>query len=106
MIYPSVNKHFRLFLPLLLTVFSFSQLGAAPNAQEILGRFEPIQSGVDYDQPTQAQSAEAELESIKIGAAVGYQITNANGEILRQFMDTNGDQSVDRWSYFLSLIHI
>ena len=105
MIYPSVNKHFR-FLPLLLTVFTFSQLGAAPNAQEILGRFEPVQSGVDYDQPTQAQSADAQLESIKIGAAVGYQITNANGEILRQFMDTNGDQSVDRWSYFKSGVEV
>ena len=106
MVYPSVNKRFRLLLPLLLTVISFTTLTAAPNAQEILERFEPIQSGVDYDQPTQAQAAEAELESIKIGSAVGYQIANANGEILRQFMDTNGDQSVDRWSYFKSGVEV
>ena len=77
MVYPSVNKCFRLLLPLMLTVISFSTLTAAPNAQEILERFEPIQSGVDYDQPTQAQAAEAELESIKIGSA-GPRSSNSN----------------------------
>lgn len=79
---------------------------AAPTAQETLERFKPIQPDVDYDQPTAAQTAEAKIESVKLGNAVGYQVTNANGEILRQFMDTNGDQSVDRWSYFKSGVEV
>jgi len=82
------------------------QLLAAPTAQETLERFKPIQSNVDYDQPAAAQAAEAKIESIRVGDAVGYEITSANGQTLRQFMDTNGDQSVDRWSYFKSGVEV
>ncbi len=91
---------------LAMTATSLLPLHAAPTAQETLSRFKPIQSGVDYDQPTAAQAAEAMIESIKVGDSVGYQVSSANGEILRQFMDTNGDQSVDRWSYFKSGVEV
>ena len=91
---------------LAMTATSLLPLHAAPTARETLSRFKPIQSGVDYDQPTAAQAAEAMIESIKVGDSVGYQVSSANGEILRQFMDTNGDQSVDRWSYFKSGVEV
>ena len=91
---------------LAMTATSLLPLHAAPTARETLSRFKPIQSGVDYDQPTAAQAAEARIESIKVGDSVGYQVSSANGEILRQFMDTNGDQSVDRWSYFKSGVEV
>lgn len=109
--YRTAKKHLQqrialLLLALLLVVSCLGQLHAAPSAQETLERFKPIQAGVDYDRPTEAQAAEAQIEAIKIGNAVGYQITNANGQILRQFMDTNGDQSVDRWSYFKSGVEV
>lgn len=106
MISRSAKNQFWLLPPLLLTVLIFRQVHAAPTAQETLDRFKPIQAGVDYDRPTAAQAAEAKIESIKIGPAVGYQITAANGQVLRQFMDTNGDQSVDRWSYFKSGVEV
>ena len=103
---PATKRHLRHLLPLVLAVCSTCQLVAAPSALETLERFKPIQPNVDYDQPTAAQAAEAKIESIRIGDAVGYEITNANGQTLRQFMDTNGDQSVDRWSYFKSGVEV
>ncbi len=106
MINRSANLCSWMLLTLVTTMLQANRLSAAPTAQETLARFKPIQSGVDYDQPTQTQAAEAKIESIKLGTAVGYQITGANGQILRQFMDTNGDQSVDRWSYFKSGVEV
>ena len=103
---PTVKRHLRHLLPLVLAACSTCQLFAAPTAQETLERFKPIQPNVDYDQPTAAQAAEAKIESIRVGDAVGYEITSANGQTLRQFMDTNGDQSVDRWSYFKSGVEV
>ena len=100
--FPAVKRHLYHLLPLALAVCGTCQLAAAPTALETLERFKPIQPNVDYDQPTAAQAAQAKIESIRIGDAVGYEVTSANGQTLRQFMDTNGDQSVDRWSYFKS----
>ena len=73
---------------------------AAPSVEETLQRFKPTQADVDFDQPNDQQAAQAELKSVREGSAVGWIVRDAGNQILRKFLDTNGDTKVDRWSYF------
>lgn len=73
--------------------------GAAPKAEQAL-QLAPIQKGVEYDTPTGAEVAQCTVTAKRIGGNVGWVVADANGVILRQFLDTNGDNVVDQWRYY------
>ena len=72
---------------------------ATPSAAQAL-RLKPIQEGVDYAQPTPAEAEKCRIEAKRIGGNVGWIVEGPEGLILRRFVDTNGDNVVDQWSYF------
>jgi thiol-disulfide isomerase/thioredoxin len=85
-----------------LLALSGTALGAAPaapTAEQAL-KLAPIQKDIDYDQPTVAEAAKCTIKAEKVDNVTGWVVRDANGGVLREFVDTNGDNVVDRWGYF------
>ena len=76
-----------------------SSLAANPSAAQAL-KLTPIQEGVDYDRPTPEEAAKCKISAKKIDGHVGWVVESPEGTILRKFVDTNGDNVVDQWSYY------
>jgi TolA-binding protein len=72
---------------------------AAPTAEQAL-KLSPVQPNIDYDRPSAAEMPKCKIRVEKLGKMVGWIVENPNGVILRRFIDTNGDNVVDQWSYY------
>ena len=87
----------RWFLALGVSLFMAGSVHAAlPSVQDALA-LQPIQKDVQVDRPEAADIAKC---TIKAESKRGLIVRDANGQILRSFSDTNGDGTVDQWSYF------
>ena len=73
--------------------------GATPTAEQALN-LTPVQSGVDYDRPGTQEVGKCKIVAKKINGQVGWIVEGPDGAILRRFVDTNGDNVVDQWSYY------
>ena len=69
---------------------------AGPTAAQILAGYQPVQKDVQIDRPEAAEIAKCTIAIDK----AGYIVRDGNGQMLRNFRDTNGDNTVDQWSYF------
>ena len=72
---------------------------ATPTAQQAL-RLVPVQPDVDYSRPSPEEAAKCTISAKKFDGRVGWVIEDANGVVLRKFLDTDGDNKVDQWCYF------
>lgn len=72
-------------------------LGAAPTADQAL-KLTPVQAGVDCDRPTPEEAAKCKIKLLD--GHKGWIVEGPDGVILRKFVDTNGDNKVDQWSYY------
>ncbi len=78
-----------------------SRWAEAPDVAQIL-KFQPTQQGVVYDIPgEESLSRQVQGRDLK-GKQRGYVVRDHRGLVIRQFMDTNGDGKVDRWSYYMN----
>jgi peroxiredoxin/TolA-binding protein len=73
--------------------------GAAPTISQALEP-KPVQPGVDYDQPDQQTQASCTIKAEKVNGITAWVVRDAEGQILREFGDADGDNIVDTWSYF------
>src|SRR5260221_2177934 len=76
-----------------------ARAAAVPTAEQAL-KLTPVQRDVDYDRPTPEEAAKCTIKSEKGKKQTGWVIRDENGKVLREFVDTNGDNIVDRWSYY------
>jgi thiol-disulfide isomerase/thioredoxin len=84
---------------------AMSARAASPTVEQAL-KLAPIQKDVEYDVPSAADAAKCTIKAEKVGGQTGWVVRSPNGQILRQFVDTNGDNVVDRWSYFKDGIEV
>jgi tetratricopeptide (TPR) repeat protein len=88
------------FSMLAVIIFDVSVAAAAtPSAEQALS-LTPVQSGVDYDRPTPQEISKCKIIAKKINGQIGWIVEGPDGTILRKFVDTNGDNVVDQWSYY------
>lgn len=74
--------------------------GAAPSVGQMLN-FAPRQKDVVYSTPTTAEQDKCKVELIKgQNKGSGWLLRDPNGQPLRVFFDTNGDNKIDVWSYY------
>ncbi len=73
--------------------------GATPTAEQAL-KLLPIQRDVDFAQPTAAEVAKCKISAQKTNGQLGWIVEDPEGLPLRRFIDTNGDNVVDHWSYY------
>lgn len=86
-------------LALLSLAVPWTARAAAPKVEDAL-KLTPIQKDVDYDLPSEKEIAGCTIKAEKIGEQTGWVVRNGNGQILRRFVDSNGDNLVDVWSYY------
>ncbi len=86
-------------------LFGATAVQAKPTPAEALG-ITPTQQDVDYDLPTKAEVAKCTLDVDSFGGISGFVVKDPSGEVLRRFLDTNGDNQVDQWCYFKDGIEI
>jgi len=72
---------------------------ASPSAAQAL-KLLPVQRGVELAELTPQEIAGCKISARKAGGQVGWVVETSQGLILRNFLDTNGDNVVDRWSYY------
>ena len=79
---------------------------SAPSAEQAL-KLSPMQrEDVDYDQPDAQQVPKCTIKAEKLGSFTGWVVRDASGQVLREFVDTNADNVVDRWGYFAAGIEV
>ncbi|MEI8372691.1 MAG: redoxin domain-containing protein [Planctomycetota bacterium] len=74
-------------------------LAASATAAQVL-QVAPSQEGVDYDRPKPEDVPRCKVSAKKIGDHVGWVVESPEGILLRKFLDTNGDNVVDQWSFY------
>ena len=93
------------FFPLLATAIVASITGTpvaaapAPSTAQTLD-LKPIQPGVDYAQPTDAEIKNCTVEPEKRAKSTAWVVRSGDGQVLRRFIDTNSDNFVDVWSFY------
>src|SRR3990172_8537144 len=76
-----------------------SLAAANPNVDEVL-RLRPVQADVEYDSPAPGTESSCKVELVRAGRVSGWEMKGRRGLSLRRFLDMNGDNVVDRWSYY------
>jgi len=85
--------------------FSTPIFAASATAAQVL-QVAPSQDGVDYDQPKPADVPRCKVSAKKIDGHVGWIVESQEGTLLRKFLDTNGDNVVDQWSFYKDGIEV
>ena len=76
-----------------------------PTAAEALN-LSPVQKEVDFDAPKAAEIGKCTLKSETASKLRGFVVYDENGQLLRRFLDSNGDNSIDQWCYFRDGIEV
>lgn len=89
-----------------LTVFAFlisvsNSLSAADAPSvELALTFKPIQKDIEIEIPKKSEYGQCKVEVEQGKNSSGWIVYGPNGQILRRFVDTNGDNVVDQWRYY------
>lgn len=78
---------------------------AQPTVSQAL-RLEPVQTGIEYDQPTTEEIPKCRVEPLKKNGIAGWSVYNGSNQLLRKFIDRNRDNRIDQWSYFRNGIEV
>ena len=71
-----------------------------PQASFVLKRFRPVQAGVELETPEPAEVAKCTVKVDQRKGSTGWMVLGPEGQVLRRFLDTNGDNVVDQWRYY------
>lgn len=66
----------------------------------------PIQSEVEYDAPAESEVEKCSVQVKSEGGVSGWFVLDQGGQMLRRFLDTNGDNKVDLWCYYRGGIEV
>lgn len=83
---------------------AFSRADAPSPAQAL--SLKPIQPNVEYAKPSADETKQATIKAEKEGGSTAWIVRNAQGETLRRFADSNNDNVVDLWCYYLDGIEV
>jgi thiol-disulfide isomerase/thioredoxin len=89
----------RTVLPVILLGLAATAMAAKPTAADAL-KLAPVQADVDFDRPTAAETAKCVVDVETVGGITGWVVKTDAGQVLRRFLDTNGDNKVDQWCYY------
>jgi hypothetical protein len=96
-------------IPLCTTlVFGVAQMGTAADAPTPSAalKLSPIQPLVEYTIPNNEETAQCTIRPEKENNITSWVVRNKQGEVLRRFSDSNNDNVVDQWCYFLGGLEV
>jgi len=82
-----------------------SAFGAQPTVEYALG-LAPVQPDVRYTRVTGDAATACTIRMERDGNSTAWVVRDRDGQVLRSFADTDGDRTVDRWSYYLEGIEV
>lgn len=71
-----------------------------PSVKFAIEEFRPKHGDVEFDTPDPKTYAACKVDAFRTGKTSGWVVLGPQGQTLRRFMDTNGDDTVDQWSYY------
>ena len=74
-------------------------IAAKPTPADAL-KLQPMQKDVEFDLPSAEEVAKATVDVETMGGISGFVVRTDSGQVLRRFLDTNGDNKIDQWCYF------
>ena len=93
-----MSFRFRNWFAGLTTLMPCLAFAADPSADQAL-MLTPIQADVQYEKPSDAEAKACTIRPETEGKANAWVVYSGDGTLLRRFIDTNGDNKVDRWCY-------
>ncbi|MGE5194380.1 MAG: thioredoxin, partial [Deltaproteobacteria bacterium] len=87
-----------LFSSMLLTAMA-AVAAEPPTVKQALG-VPPHHADVEFDTPDPKQYDQCKVTGVQAGKATGWLLTGPDGQPLRRFMDTDGNDVVDTFSYY------
>jgi thiol-disulfide isomerase/thioredoxin len=73
--------------------------GAGVKVEQVLA-YRPAQSGVEYETPTAEEVPQCKLDLEKQGKNSAWVVFGPQGQVIRRFVDTDGNGKVDEFRYF------
>ena len=93
----------RIFVGILAAITSIHSATHEANAIDPLVeqalKIQPMQSGIDYETPASSQAENCTIKSEKSGRGNARVLYSPDGNVLRKFIDSNNDGTIDRWCY-------
>ncbi len=88
------------WLMVLAPVAAMAQANNKPPSA--LLNFRPTLPGVEYDTPTDPAAINAcKVETVVVqNRSIGYALRDGQGKLLRRYVDNDGDNRLDQWSYY------
>jgi peroxiredoxin len=89
-----------------LGVASFTLLNSslraadAPTVEQVLSMFKPVQKDVEFETPAPEEFAKCRVAVERDGKLSGWVVFGPKGQVLRRFVDTDGNNTVDQWRYY------
>jgi len=77
-----------------------------PTPEFVFSKFVPRQRDVEVETPKPAEYAKCKVKPEKLGKGSAWLVTGPNGQVLRRFVDTNNDDTVDQWRYYNNGIEV
>ncbi len=79
----------------------FQTFAAEPPSPKLALSFQPVQKKyLDYETPIGAEVEKCQVKVERRGKSSGWVVYGPQGQVLRRFSDTNGDNVVDQWQYY------
>jgi len=71
-----------------------------PTVERTLSLFHPVQKDVEFETPPAEDFKKCRISVERLGKTSGWVVFGPGGQVLRRFVDTNGDNVVDQWRYY------
>jgi peroxiredoxin/TolA-binding protein len=84
---------------MLLAALTGQAMAAAPTAEQAL-KLTPVQADVDFERPKESEVSKCTIKAESIDGKSGWVVRGPAGQVLRQFIDSNKDNTVDLWCYY------
>jgi len=79
---------------------TFVSAAELPKPEVLLQTYAPRQRSVEIETPPAAELAKCKVEVERRGKVSGFLVTGPAGQVLRRFVDADGDGNVDQWRYY------
>jgi thiol-disulfide isomerase/thioredoxin len=80
-------------------------IGATPTAERALS-LQPVQPQVSYETPAASEVGKCKVEVVSQPGLAGWEVHNDKNQLLRRFIDSNGDKKIDQWCYYQDGIEV
>ena len=90
----------------LLSLSAGTLRSEGPTPEFVFSKFVPRQRDVEIEMPKPTEYAKCTVKPEKLGKGSAWLVTGQNGQVLRRFVDTNNDDTVDQWRYYNNGIEV